>query len=472
MAEWSNWAETVEYEHLERKYKPETLEELKACVKEAVRNNWRLRAVGPGHSWSNLGVPSYARGAIICMTEMHPFHQVVETLPNGHKIVEIGGGLSIKDMNDWLYSQGLAVFNMGDANPQLVVGGISTETHGSGVRPADSSDSVASFSEFVEGMSMVRADGESYTLTPDELPAGRVSLGRLGVIHSVRLKVRPSYFLEHDQRLVKFTEESSKQDVASLVADKSVRHFEFWHYPHTDQAERIVRKLTSSTEIKNPLRLDQEFFIKLVSRGFAKMGQNNPDRIPEIINNAVVDFKKTFEVIGRQGPAHQILVGKSNIWRKAVKTYTMEYQLPYSNFWPAFNEYLESIEKVKKDKGVYASPPTQFRFSQKSERSLLTNMLYEPTVSFSVSFFRTHLGVHTWFPELEKRFIKYGGRPHWGKMYYTVPGNDPMDQRPEEVQRRSNWAKFEEIRKRFDPDGVFNFVQGPYIPDAEAFQNY
>ena len=157
-------------------------------MKEAARNNWRLRAVGPGHSWSNLGVPSYARGAIICMTEMHPFHQVVETLPNGHKIVEIGGGLSIKDMNDWLYSQGLAVFNMGDANPQLVVGGISTETHGSGVRPADSSDSVASFSEFVEGMSMVRADGESYTLTPDELPAGRVSLGRLGVIHSVRLK--------------------------------------------------------------------------------------------------------------------------------------------------------------------------------------------------------------------------------------------------------------------------------------------
>ena len=110
---------------------------------------------------------------------------------------------------------------------------------------------------------------------------------------------------------MKFTEDSAKQDVASLVADKSVRHFEFWHYPHTDQAERIVRKLTSSTEIKNPLRLDQEFFIKLTSRGFARMGERNPDRIPEIINNALLDFKKTFEVFGRQGPAHQILVGKS-----------------------------------------------------------------------------------------------------------------------------------------------------------------
>ena len=471
MAEWSNWAETVKYDRLEQKYKPETLEELKACVKEAARQNWRLRAVGPGHSWSNLGVPSYARGAVICMTEMHPFSNVVERTGSG-AIVEIGGGLTIKKMNEWLDSQGLAVFNMGDANPQLVVGGISTETHGSGVKHAGDSDSDGSFSEYVEGMSLVRADGESYTLTQDELPAGRVSLGKLGVIHSVRLRVRERYFLEHDQRLVKFTEETEKKDVEDLLADKSVRHFEFWHYPHTDQAERIVRKITSSTEIKNPLRLDQEFFIKLMSGGFAKMGELHPDRIPALLNNSVTNFKKTFEVIGRQGPWHEILVGKSNVWRKAVKTWTMEYQLPYRNLWPAFNEYLESIEKVKKDKGVYAAPPTQIRFSQRSEKSLLTNLLYEPTVSFSVSFFRTHRGVHTWFPDLERRFIKYGGRPHWGKMYYQVPQNDPNDQSPEEVQRRNNWSKFEEIRRRFDPNGVFAFAQAPYVPDPEAFQDY
>src|SRR5262245_22535138 len=138
MAEWSNWAETVKYDRLEQKYKPETLEELKACVKDAVRQNWRLRAVGPGHSWSNLGVPSYARGAIICMTEMHPFSTVVERTDGG-ALVDIGGGLTIKKMNEWLDSQGLAVFNMGDANPQIVVGGISTETHGSGVKHAGDS---------------------------------------------------------------------------------------------------------------------------------------------------------------------------------------------------------------------------------------------------------------------------------------------------------------------------------------------
>src|SRR5215831_16143322 len=190
MAEWKNWAETVNYEHLERTFQPDNLEELKANVKEAVRQNWRLRVVGTGHSWSNLGVPSYARGAVIDPTEMNPINRFVRDLGNGEAIVEVGGGLTIKDMNDWLDSQGWALFNMGDANPQRVTGAVSTETHGSGVKHANDSDSVGSLSEYVEGMTIVRADGEVYELTDDELPAGRVSLGKLGAIYSIRLRVR------------------------------------------------------------------------------------------------------------------------------------------------------------------------------------------------------------------------------------------------------------------------------------------
>src|SRR5262249_608225 len=152
-------------------------------------------------------------------------------------------------------------------------------------------------------------------------------------------------------------------------------------------------------------RLDQEWFIKVFSHSFATIGALDAQRIPGIINKAMKDFRNTFEV-KRQGPWHQILLGKSNVWRKVVKTYTMEYQMPYVQLWPAFDEYLESIEKAKKDWHVYAAPPTQIRFSQQSRRSLLTHLVHNPTVSFSVSFFRNHRGVHTWLPDLERRFIK------------------------------------------------------------------
>jgi FAD/FMN-containing dehydrogenase len=465
MAEWKNWSGTVEHKNLERKYRPENEQEFLASVLDAYTNKWKLRVVGSGHSWSNLGAPAN-RGAVICMSEMAPVHNFVRGLGNGEAIVEVGGGLTIEKMNEWLDSQGWALFNMGDANPQIVVGAISTETHGSGVKRDP--DSVGSLSEYVEGMKIVRCverngrpEVETYELTEDELAAGRVSLGRLGAILSVRLRVRRRYFLQHSQKLVKFDKASEGAAVEGLLQDKTVRHFEYWHYPHTDQAEKIVRRITDSTEILNPLRLDQEWFIRLFSRSFANIGALDARRIPDIVNRAMNDpfQRKTFEV-ERQGPWHQILLGKSNVWRKAVKTYTMEYQLPYENLWPAFDDYLDSIQKAKKDWEVYAAPPTQVRFSQRSERSLLTHLRHSPTVSFSVSFFRNHRGVHTWLPDLERRFIKHGGKPHWGKMYYVAPEAD------------DNMRKFEEIRRKLDPSGTFSFVQGPYTPDAEAFQSF
>ena len=462
MARWSNWSGTVNYDQLEHTYHPETMDELRAAVRDAIQRKWRVRVVGQGHSWSNLGVPSHSRGAVICMTGMAPFRGKIQDLGNGQGIAEVGGGLTIKDMNNWLDKEGWALFNMGDANPQVVIGGISTETHGSGVKHASLSDSAGSLSENVEGVTLVGGDGNYHTLTNDQLPAGRLSLGKLGAIYSVQLKVRKRYFLTHDQKLVPFNQASEGPEIEKMMRDSSIRHFEYWHYPHTDQAEKIVRREIpsgQSAHLSTPL---DHLLTKIVSGSFATIGALNPSGIPQLLKDAVTkpNLRKTFEVTGRQGPWNEILLGKSNVWRKVVKTYTMEYQLPYANLWPAFNDYVESI-KVAVAKGVYAAAPTQIRFSQKSERSLLTHLSHDPTVSFSVSFFRDHRGVHTWLPELEQRFIKHGGKPHWAKMYYEVPKTDAAAA-----------AAFEKVRHELDPEGTFSFDQGPYTPDPEAFQNY
>ena len=465
MAEWKNWAETVQYTQLEKKFAPENLEELRACVLEARKNSWKLRVVGDGHSWSNLGLPGEAGGAVICMERMPKIFNIIESPRNGEAIVEVGGGLTIEEMNKRLFAANLALFNMGDANPQLVMGAISTETHGSGVRHPGSADSVGSLSETVESMTIVRSNGEVHTLsdenlgdTPAALPAGRLSLGKLGAIYCARLRVRTSYFLDHTQKLVTFNEKSEGPYIENLLKDKSVRHFEYWHYPHTDKAERIERRITTGemNEI-DPLKLTDEWFIKASSSYFANRGARDPEGIPAYINDVMKRYPNTFEIPLRRGPWHKILVGKSNVWRRVVKTYTMEYQFPYSQLWPVFNEYLESIERAKVDKKVYAAPPNQIRFSQKSERSYLTNLIHEPTVSFSVSFFRTHRGAHTWMPDLEQRFLKYGARPHLGKMYYQQPTFDPAQKK-----------KFDQVRQELDASGMFAFEQQPYVPDPKG----
>jgi hypothetical protein len=133
----------------------------------------------------------------------------------------------------------------------------------------------------------------------------------------------------------------------------------------------------------------------------------------------------------------------------------MEYQFAYDQLWQAFDDLEESIA-LAAAKNVFVAAPIQFRFTKKSSRSYLTHLVHEPTASFSVSFHTNHKGAHTFLPELERRFIALGGKPHWGKMYYVAPDIDP---------------RFEAVRSVLDPNGVFDFPQPLYQPDPTAFQD-
>lgn len=440
MADWNNWAETVNYEHLEREYEPRSLNELMGAIDEARLKGWKVRAVGQGHAWSNLGVPRN-KGAIIDMRKLNKLIKIDKPA----KLVEVEGGMSVEALNDLLFQNGLALRNMGDANPQTIAGAFSTETHGSGVGP-----DLGSLSEFVEGIKIVRADGKLEDLAGDDLKAGRVSLGRLGAIYSVTLSVRDVFYLHHKQGLVKFIDE--KPLLANLLQTKFL---EYWYYPYTGMAERITREELPNQVVDNPLDIFEEWFIKVSSDVIEAMAIHHPERLPKFFRDHVKRGAPGFDDFERKGPSHKLLLGKSNVWRKVIKSYTMEYQFPLVHLWDAVQALDDSIALAER-KGVYVAAPIQFRFTKKSERSFLTHLLHQPTVSFSVSFFRRQQGAHTWLPELERRFIALQGKPHWGKMYYTPQVIPPQ---------------FETIRQRLDPYGLFNFQQALYTPDAEAFQD-
>lgn len=442
MAKWENWAETVRHRDLAKVYEPHDVEELKANVREAAGNGWKLRAVGSGHAWSNLGLPDGEQGAVIVTDHLDGFRVLQRPAPGQRGLVEVAAGIKIKELTETLHREGLALTNMGDANPQALAGAIATETHGSGAGPG-----LGSFSEQVEAMTIVMADGTERALNAEQLRAGRVALGRLGVVHKVQLSVVESYFLHHLRVMVRFRDEQAVLD--DLLRDN--RHVEYWYYPYTEMAERIVRNEVDSTKVINPLGPWENFKIRFASSVVNLQGKTRPEKLPELFQSNI----ERLERIERQGPWHELLVGSSNIWREVVKTYTMEYQFAYDRLWDAFDELEASIARARQ-KDVYVAAPIQFRFTTKSERSFLTHLVHEPTVSFSVSFHTNHAGAHTFLPELERRFLDLGGQPHWGKMYYTRPPIDP---------------RFEAVRAALDPDGVFDFEQPLYQPDPAAFQD-
>ena len=345
MAEWKNWARTVRHSDLKKVFRPNNPRELKFNVKEAAGKGWKLRAVGSGHAWSNLGVPGRCRGAVIRTDKLAEF------TPLSDKLVEVQGGIKIQRLNNKLFKQGLALENMGDANPQAIAGAIATETHGSGV-------DLGSISEFVEGMTVVKANGDEHVLKGQELKAGRVSLGQLGVVYSIKLGVRKNYYLDHHQELVTLKNENLKDLLKN-------RHLEYWLYPYTGKAERIIRNEVDSTQVINPLDLLEEWFIKVGAKLVDGIGRSRPERLPAFWKEHL--RPKFFPKFKRQGPWHKILLGKSNVWRRVVRTFTMEYQFElgvnFKNFWGAVDDLEQSIELARR-KCVFVASPIQIRFTK------------------------------------------------------------------------------------------------------------
>ena len=107
----------------------------------------------------------------------------------------IRAGTKIHDLGGPLAEQGLALENQGDVDVQAIAGAVSTGTHGTG-------RTLGSISTQVVGLRIVTAGGEvlecSSEIDQEVFRAAQVSLGSLGVITAVRLRLLPLYRL-HEQ---------------------------------------------------------------------------------------------------------------------------------------------------------------------------------------------------------------------------------------------------------------------------------
>jgi L-gulonolactone oxidase len=409
------------------------LDELKAAIREAAQKGLKVRAVGSGHSWSQLGLDP-RQGAIVLTDRLNRVLDIDKAAGR----VTVEGGIKLHDLNKELFRNGLALANLGDIDRQSIAGAVSTDTHGSGGH-------LGGFGDFVEGVTLVTADGEAYEVPETELPAARVSLGRLGVLYALRLKVVPAFHVKHVGEIVDVREE--KDQLPRLLQEN--RNIEYWYFPYTGKADRVVRN-----EI--PPRKTRCYNLRYLQIAIGAVwadlnGRFFPSRLPTLFDRAMKLRSLRPDV--RYGPSHEIFPSLAQSTVDLIKTYTMEYQFDLDDLWVCLDEFDESVETARR-KGVYISLPIHIRFTQKSRRSLLSHFDYDITASFSVNFSRNYEGAHVWLPDLERRLLRRGAKTHWGKIYYREPEIPP---------------EFEEIRKRLDPGGMFLNEQKPYRPSPGAF---
>jgi len=140
-------------------------------------------------------------------------------LNNNNRLIEVGGGITIKELNNKLDERELGLINMGGYNAQTIVGVISTSTHGSGIKLVPFCDMVRSIVIAVTGkyqgqgdsdVNFFRIEPTNGITNPKKYKSSKIiliqdddcfysvccSMGCFGVIYSVVLEVRNKYYLK------------------------------------------------------------------------------------------------------------------------------------------------------------------------------------------------------------------------------------------------------------------------------------
>lgn len=211
------WNSYLRFQHIDALeiYKPETLAHLKTICRIATDNEMTVRAIGSGHSFSEIGHTDDIFVETKNMNKMLPMStgrkRKLKQAIRREKMAEVQVGRTIIDISKELEKSGHALKNQGTYDGQTLWGAVSTSTHGSGT-------SRGPFPSMILSLVMVGEGGRTYRIEPrdgitnptewreagiDELIQDNdtfqsvvCSFGSMGIVYSAVISVRDFYWLD------------------------------------------------------------------------------------------------------------------------------------------------------------------------------------------------------------------------------------------------------------------------------------
>ena len=470
---WSNCIGNQQVEPY-RLLRPTTLEEIVEIVKLAESENRKVRAVGSGHSFSDIALTDDY------LLDTHGLNRVLtldtETLKEraqSSTLVEIECGITIAGVNNALDSLGLALINMGAHTAQTVVGALSTSTHGSGI-------SLGSAAAFVRSMVIVASGGRVYRIEPadgitdpakfkakhsdvelvqddDWFNSVVIGLGCMGVAYSVTVQVREKYWLTESRTLSNWTR--VKADLLKGDVLRENRHYEVLVNPYEFDGDHTCL-VTIRNEIPEPTDPDPEkknrshlsvgfsFFPHGLIRFTGKLISLKNRLLPGLIPRTIEDSLKGLADEEYDASSYSVLdLGAPNY----VAAYSSEFALAVDG-----NVYIDAAEKIieiarrnRESKNFYHTVPFSLRFV--ATHDLYFSMMYgRETCMIEVPMIDPTNGGLDILRDVEQALIDLGARPHWGQINY-LPGGGELIKRMYPM-----FDKWIAVRKVLNSSGVFN----------------
>jgi FAD-linked oxidoreductase len=414
-----NWSGSVRCAPA-RTVAPTGLDDLVAVVADSARTGRTVRVVGAGHSFT----PLVATDDTLVSLEAY---QGIEHIDRDRGEVTVRGGTTLARLNADLLAAGLAMENLGDIDAQSIAGAISTGTHGTGA-------AFGSIATQVTALRLVTPPGTVVDCSNDDKPdlfaAARVSLGTLGIIASVTLRVLPAYRLwyRHEREPV----DALLDDLPGLAA--AYRHAELYWFPHTPHA--LVKRQNATdapADGSGPLARAKELAVENAALG-ALCGAARA--IPASARAIIRTIPRAITPAEGVDHSHEVFAT-----RRLVRFQEMEYAVPRRHGADALRDIRAWLDRHRYPVVL----PIEVRFVAADDLWL------SPAHDRDVTYLAVHayqgMPFREYFLAAEEIFRSYDGRPHWGKMHSLSTG-----------ALRASYPRFDDfcgVRAATDPDGVF-----------------
>ncbi len=418
--QWRNWTGDQRCTPATRE-RPRSNEELSAALARAGSRGSRVRAVGAGHSFSEIACSEDTLLSLEGMSD-------VLDVDTASGLVRVQAGITINALSKQLDAHGLAMENLGDIDVQSIAGAISTATHGTGARLRNISSQVAALRLALADGSTLECDAER---EPDVFRAARVGLGALGVVAEVTLRCVPTFTLRGIDEPAPLAQTLERFEALALGND----HFEFFVFPYADVA--LTRTNNRTDDPPHPRGRVSAYAndVLLTNHAFGlfcRAARRLPGAIPQI-NRLVTRLA---------GRSERVECSASIFASPRLVRFTeMEYALPRERTPEAVRRVMEMIET----RGLAVPFPIEVRTAA-GDDAFLSTAAGRETGYVAVHMFEG-MQWRDYFERVEAIMAELDGRPHWGKRHFqtaaTLRGRYP------------DWDRFQAARARLDPAGVF-----------------
>lgn len=232
-------------------FQPRNVAELQALVNEARRLGKTIMTVGSGHSPLDLTMTT----EWVCnldrfnaILKKEEFYGPSKSDPRQKEIkfvdVTVEAGCRIYELNDYVKAHQLAVQNLGSISEQSVAGLILTGTHGL-------SQYHGLVSQQVVLLTLINSAGNLVSCSlvdkPNLFRAAMLSLGKIGIITHVTLRLVPRYTIKLKQEIIKFLTLLANWDNLWLDSE----FIRIWWFPYLAQCV-LWRASKSDEELSDP----------------------------------------------------------------------------------------------------------------------------------------------------------------------------------------------------------------------------